>query len=43
MSDISSIIDDAKSKFNRAVEHLEEEMLKIRAVKPIRLCSMVFW
>ncbi|MCE2962889.1 MAG: ribosome recycling factor [Chitinophagales bacterium] len=33
MSDISSIIDDAKSKFNRAVEHLEEEMLKIRAGK----------
>ncbi|MFN9979682.1 MAG: ribosome recycling factor [bacterium] len=27
------MIDDAKSKFNRAVEHLEEEMLKIRAGK----------
>lgn len=33
MSDISSIIDDAKSKFNKAHEHLEDEMLKIRAGK----------
>lgn len=33
MSDINSIIEDAKSKFNRAVEHLDEEMLKIRAGK----------
>jgi len=31
--DINSIIDDAKSKFNRAIEHLDEEMLKIRAGK----------
>lgn len=33
MSDINSIIDDAKSKFIRAIEHLDEEMLKIRAGK----------
>lgn len=33
MSDINSIIDDAKSKFNRAIEHLDEEMMKIRAGK----------
>lgn len=31
--DINSIIDDAKSKFNKALEHLEDEMLKIRAGK----------
>ncbi|MBL7790094.1 MAG: ribosome recycling factor [Chitinophagales bacterium] len=33
MADINSIIDDAKSKFIRAVEHLDEEMMKIRAGK----------
>lgn len=33
MLEISSIIEDAKSKFNRAVDHLEEEMIKIRAGK----------
>jgi ribosome recycling factor len=33
MSDISSIIDDAKAKFNKSIEHLEEEMMKIRAGK----------
>ena len=33
MSDISSIIEDAKSKFAKSVEHLEDEMLKIRAGK----------
>lgn len=31
--DINSIIDEAKAKFNKAIEHLDEEMLKIRAGK----------
>lgn len=33
MSDINSIIEQAKSKFNKAVEHLEDELLKVRAGK----------
>lgn len=33
MSDINSIIDSAKVKFNKAIDHLEDEMLKIRAGK----------
>lgn len=33
MSDINSIIDQAKSKFNKGIEHLENELLKVRAGK----------
>jgi ribosome recycling factor len=31
--DINNIIDEAKAKFSKSVEHLEDEMLKIRAGK----------